>query len=306
MYPLFRHTEKTKAAYCLLGEALEQKLVEITEISEGGSVPELKVKNLSAKSVLLLDGEELLGAKQNRILNVSVMVPASKTITVPVSCVEAGRWQHTSYNFASADRTHYAEGRARKARQVNETMRSRGSRRGNQREVWSDISFKAERMKARSQTSASDTIFRKHRASLNEYLNAFSPLPQQVGAVFSIGGITAGVDIFDSGNAMSGSFKKLMKSYALDAIDHEISGQTEIKPFNVKKFLERIGNAPEETYEAVGEGQDVRFDNAEVTGGALVVDGRIIHLCAFDMVNEKYKRSRRQNSARGFVRRNGR
>ena len=39
-------------------------------------MPELVVENPLAERVLLYDGEELLGAKQNRILDVSVLVAA--------------------------------------------------------------------------------------------------------------------------------------------------------------------------------------------------------------------------------------
>ena len=81
----------TAADYLTLDEALAQKLAAITEVSEGGSVPELKFVNSSDKKVFLLDGEELVGAKQNRVLNLSIMVPVGKTLVVPVSCVEAGR-----------------------------------------------------------------------------------------------------------------------------------------------------------------------------------------------------------------------
>jgi hypothetical protein len=40
----------------------------------------------------LLDGEELIGAKQNRALNLTILAPAKQVIVIPVSCVEAGRW----------------------------------------------------------------------------------------------------------------------------------------------------------------------------------------------------------------------
>jgi len=52
--------------YLTLKEAMEAQLIAITEVTEGGSVPELKVKNTGARPVLILDGEELSGAKQNR------------------------------------------------------------------------------------------------------------------------------------------------------------------------------------------------------------------------------------------------
>jgi transposase len=46
--------------------------VTVQEVSEGGSVPDLLVENSGDTRVLFLEGEELVGAKQNRILNTSV------------------------------------------------------------------------------------------------------------------------------------------------------------------------------------------------------------------------------------------
>ena len=76
--------------YLTLGEALESRLLTVTEVTAGGSVPELKVTNSADKPVLLLDGEELAGAKQNRVLNTTVLVPAKQSVVIPVSCTEQG------------------------------------------------------------------------------------------------------------------------------------------------------------------------------------------------------------------------
>ena len=59
---------------------------------KGGSVPDLLVENRGDVRVLFLEGEELIGAKQNRILNTSVLVAAHTKVKIPVSCVERGRW----------------------------------------------------------------------------------------------------------------------------------------------------------------------------------------------------------------------
>ena len=56
-----------------LEEALADGTVKVTEVSAAGHVPELRVKNSGATPVLILDGEELVGAKQNRIVNVTVL-----------------------------------------------------------------------------------------------------------------------------------------------------------------------------------------------------------------------------------------
>ena len=56
--------------------------VQVTEISEGGSVPELKVHNALGVRVFLMDGQELVGAKQNRILNTDVLVGAGQSLSI--------------------------------------------------------------------------------------------------------------------------------------------------------------------------------------------------------------------------------
>ncbi len=101
-----------------LDEALALDAAEITEISAQGSVPELLVVNKAAKPVFLLDGEELVGAEQNRIVNLTILVPAQAKVTIPVSCVEAGRWRSRSRAFSSAPRTQYAAGRAKRMSQA--------------------------------------------------------------------------------------------------------------------------------------------------------------------------------------------
>ncbi len=66
--------------------------VPITEVGEEGSVPDLKVANQGDLPLLLLDGEQLVSAKQNRILNMTVLWAAQAEVNIPVSCVERGRW----------------------------------------------------------------------------------------------------------------------------------------------------------------------------------------------------------------------
>ena len=100
------------ADYLTLSETQELGLAVVTEVSESGSVPTLLLENTAEQAVFLLDGEELVGAKQNRILNLTLLVPAKTSLEIPVSCVEQGRWSHRSREFASAERTFFSKGRA--------------------------------------------------------------------------------------------------------------------------------------------------------------------------------------------------
>ena len=73
--------------YVTLDEALAGKFARVTEVSEGGSVPELKLVNDSDNSVFLMEGEELVGAKQNRVLNTSVLIAARSKVTPTTASV---------------------------------------------------------------------------------------------------------------------------------------------------------------------------------------------------------------------------
>jgi len=111
--PLFPR-QSPVAEYATLEDALPLGLG-IDEVSEAGVVPELAVTNPTDSNVLLYDGEELLGAKQNRILNITVLVAARSTTPIPVSCVEEGRWSRRSASFAAAPHAAHPELRRRKA-----------------------------------------------------------------------------------------------------------------------------------------------------------------------------------------------
>ena len=71
-------------AYIALKEALSGGSIEIREVSESGSVPELRVVNRAGKMVLNLEGEELVGAKQNRIVNTTILVAAGVEIVIQI------------------------------------------------------------------------------------------------------------------------------------------------------------------------------------------------------------------------------
>ncbi len=159
--------------YLLLAEGLREGLVSLRELSEGGSVPDLVVENRAKVAVLIVDGEELVGAKQNRVANLSMLIPANKTTTIPVSCVEQGRWAYDSHDFKVTDQVQYARGRAVKLASVHRSLRSTGTRRSDQAQVWDSIHEKAEMLDAGSPTGSMGAIFERHSKSLGDYVEAF-------------------------------------------------------------------------------------------------------------------------------------
>ncbi len=224
MFPLIR-TEPVVAGYVTLSDTIAQRGFRITEVSDSGSVPELKVSNGLERPVLLVDGEELVGAKQNRVLNLSILIPAETELLVPVSCVEAGRWHHTSREFKSAGRAQYAAGRASRVNQVSDSLAARGSRASNQAEVWSNIAGKAQRMAVSSDTSAMSDIYHAHESMVEDHVTGLSPVQGQVGAVFATDGRIVGLDVFDAETTLAALLPTLVRSHALDAIESKSDQQ---------------------------------------------------------------------------------
>ena len=101
VFPLFAGME-SPVEYLLSDEGIGSGSVTVEEVSEGGSVPNLLVENKGDIRILFIEGEELVGAKQNRVLNTSVLIAAKSKVKIPVSCVEAGRWAYKSRHFGSS------------------------------------------------------------------------------------------------------------------------------------------------------------------------------------------------------------
>jgi ARG and Rhodanese-Phosphatase-superfamily-associated Protein domain len=101
VFPLFGPSHRA-TEYLLADEALAAGTVTVEEVSEAGSVPTLVVTNQADALVLFLEGEELRGAKQNRVLNTSLLAAAKARTPIPVSCVEHGRWRYASPSFGHA------------------------------------------------------------------------------------------------------------------------------------------------------------------------------------------------------------
>jgi len=279
VFPLLTNDAR-EPAYVTLGVAVAAGDASLREVSEGGSVPELLLENRGARPILILDGEELVGAKQNRIANVTILAAAHATTRLPVSCVEAGRWSYNSDEFAPSNRAQFLDGRRRKTVRVSESLRRHSVRDAEQGEVWAQIDEKAARMRVASETGAMADIYAQHDASIADYVAAFTAAPDQVGAVFAIRHRTEGLELFDCPATFGELLPKLVRSYAIDAIERRPTGMPPSAQA-AQAFARRLRQAEIETYPAVGLGTEIRLTAPGVVAAGLVEQERIVHLAGF-------------------------
>lgn len=267
--------------YLTLRNAVHTGTARIREVSEGGSVPELVLENRGKEPVLIFEGEELIGAKQNRTANVTILVPARKTVRMPVTCVESGRWQYRSREFATSDQVHFARGRGTKMASVTASMKQAGSRLADQGAVWDDIAQKSTRMRVSAPTSAMADVFDSHRTRLDDYVAAFESGPGQTGAVFAIDGRIEGIEMFDCPQTLAEMLPKLIRSYAIDAIESVKSQKRNSTAEDAGAFIHELARARLEKYPAIGKGTEVRIDSPDLIAAGLIAEGRVVHMAAF-------------------------
>lgn len=279
--------------YVTYEEALDAGAVKVSEMSDAGRVPELMLENSGTKAVLVIDGEQLIGAKQNRILNTTVLIAGSSQVIIPVSCVEQGRWHfEASREMRSAPVNLYAGSRATKARRVSENLLSAGRYDGGQREVWDETRARIDRDQVDSPTSALQDHFAKQVERIETFqralsLDNFEKLEGRgmVGALFTLEGRVLGMDAFDKPATLEKQWMKLVNSYAVEAVDAK--GKGTAREEACADFIERVARANMTTYKPPGMGCDVRLTADDIAGSALVECEDVVHIYAFQVTGNR-------------------
>jgi hypothetical protein len=277
--PLFP-VRDPRARYITFEEALPRGLC-VRETSAAGSVPELRVVNALVEDVLLYDGEELVGAKQNRILNVSVVVGGKTELSIPVSCVEEGRWRSVSAAFSSSPQAAHPELRRRKAESLRLDPLARGSSQG---EVWDEVRGMHARFEVLSETGWSGDAYKKWHEPLVQLEGAFPLQAGQSGAVLALESALC-LDYVSRPDAFERLYPKLLRGYMLDALDR--LDRQPAHEESIGEFVDEVATATRTRRPSAGLGQDVRFESSGAIGSGLELDGELLQLSAFTSGQER-------------------
>jgi hypothetical protein len=290
--PIFTPVQKDPLAYLTLIEALEQGVLKILEVSEGGSVPELKAVNTGSMPILLVSGEEVKGARQNRILNTSILIAAKTDLVIPVSCTERGRWSYSSPDFKDSGNISSKEVRHAAHMSVRHNLMAELGHRSDQGMVWDKIEELHHKSGSddTSRTRAMDDAFKNKANDLDEALRQFSLEPGQTGILFFHGGKVAGLDILSRPAAYARLHDKLVKSYVIDSLEMKKAHTTrEALLVASEKFLASAVSGTTSIYPSPGLGEDHRFNSPVVSGSSLIYNTEPIHTCAFSTKAEEQR-----------------
>jgi hypothetical protein len=282
VFPVFG--PEPRAAYVSFAQGRARGAA-IKELEQRAAVNDLLVLNPTDDAILLYEGEEVLGAQQNRTFDVSVMVGARSQLVVPVSCVEAARWDDGRHDesFAPAPQAAYPALRAMKNRAARASLVSGVVPRAMQQEVWSEVAEKSERMDVHSHTSAMHDIYDRRRAALDEFLAAIGLHDGQTGALALIGGRPTVLDHVSRPDVFAALHAPLVQGYALDALEISAGGDAPARPgtATAQSFLRHVLRARVSEHDGIGLGRDLRFAQARVAGAGLVVGDELVQLTAF-------------------------
>ena len=133
-------------------------------------------------------------------------------------------------------------------------------------------------------------IYKKDQSNIHDYLQNFTMIDSQIGAIFLINGKVVGMDCFGKSETFEKTFKKIIESYALDAIDwFDSKTKSKTSKTKVNNFLKTANEAQVETHPSIGLGIDCRLDSEKCIGFALAHEDQVLHLSIFARESEGKK-----------------
>lgn len=237
--------ETTKTNVIALPEAMERKILKVYETSD---VNELEVENISKTlDVFIQSGDIVKGGKQDRVLAVSIIIPArSGRVKIDAFCVESGRWQKRKNEnvneFSSAN-----------DRIVSKDLKMAANGARSQQEVWNKVSEAQEKLSntvgapvaaAESRSSLQLSLENeKVTATAEEYIaklsSAINGKSDVIGYAIAINGQINSADVYVSNDLFKKVWPRMLKAAAVEAVGESraIRLAEPVKADAVKSFL---------------------------------------------------------------------
>lgn len=269
-------TPNYKLDMITLKKALELGLAEVKEC-EQSTVNTLIVENNAVTPLILIDGEEVIGGDQNRLVNSTILVAPKSEMKIPVSCTERGRW---AYKSEFKDSEYIANYETRRAK-----MSAIRLKKPVQNTVWSSIDCLEDMNEYKSPTSAMTESYDKLKIDHNNFIKAFTIENDQNGVVIILNGEIKGFELFLNSEIYKEFHEKILKSYLIDAKNENTTFSINID--EIKLVLDNAIASNFEKKESEGLEEAYEFENESGFGKLYSYSQEIIHWSYFKQIEDK-------------------
>lgn len=274
--PVFATTDLARADYDLGTDAVIAGQLEICELQTGAQVDHLLARNRGPRRVLLVEGDHLIGARQNRMLTSSVLVGASGKVNVPVSCVEQGRWEGPTSRFRADATSGSARLRQIAKLTVTQSLLANGRRAVDQSRIWRQIAQQQASLRVKSATSALSHTYAARAADITEIAGHLQYTPGAIGVALGVGAELVSIDLFDSPVTCERYWRRLVEGAALEGLG-AAPRSAGLVSAEVLRLLDELRAADWSRVAPVGDGEELRTSTPSAAASLLILDGRVVH-----------------------------
>jgi hypothetical protein len=272
-FPVWADSPVLPRGYVTEFDSTKVKVAEHTNAAVSG----LQIENTTQQPVLLFEGTLLEGGWQHRALTQTVLVPAASVVSLPVVCVEHGRWGGASHQVvgkkvASANIRAGLRGLRKQGDTVMQTSADQG-------EVWGKVDRLAHELKQFAPTQS----FVEMRNELDQRLqiDPIVALAGQRGIVIAIGGHPVALELFDHPDTLAERFDSIVQSYVAESLVRNFVSTPSAR---VRKFVDRTET--EDLSELVDDKRKRTRSNEHVATEAVFESNQMLHLSALNVKHE--------------------
>ena len=260
-------SEMNDHTYLNLNGGLSKNEVGIEEYDDVGYRDLLKIKNLSDESLLLLNGEQIIGhkIKQNRVVASTSLIEKNSEGIIRVSCAEKNRWSAlTNEDISTSDSMFFSR----------QTLHK-------QNLSWGQIDSYLNLNGIKSLTKDSSIVYKKNKTVVDNIVESFKPDGNVIGlAIGNHYGITS-LDFFSNPSLFQHYYKKILRSYVIANLSNN-KKIINLDQQDVNIFLENVYVAKKRKIMNFKghHGEKYSLQSKKIVGNVLYDKTKVVHFTA--------------------------
>jgi len=283
IHPLFLDGAAPGAPLLLTHQAIEKSLLEVVERDEG-VVQELFAWNRGDAPVAILEGDTLVGCKQNRVVARSVILGGGAKLPIPVGCMEQGRWAWRTRSFGSGATRVSPTLRSATSDEIRAAKKARAARVTlDQSRLWNEVACSLGEESVASRSSDYHAFIDAKLPDTRQRMEALRTRPGQVGVLLEAEGVFLGLELAGHPDVWAALAPRTLPGYLMDArwAGDRAGGAAKS---DAHVWLEKLKRAPLDVAPGLGLGDEVDVEDAALGGSGLWFGGAVVHMAVFRKV----------------------